>query len=91
MAVANRLDFFTGVTSKVSIDDCCTVDCNDPEEPIVCPSCGFLVLAGNTVRSRRYLSENGFGYLVCSDCYEYETQKMRECVEMKDGSRWRKS
>lgn len=42
------------------------------DEQVNCIHCGNLLPYGNCYTSRRYHSQHGFGYPVCSTCYEEE-------------------
>jgi hypothetical protein len=42
------------------------------EEIIVCAACGKALKFGDAYTSRKILSNGGFGFAVCEDCYEKE-------------------
>ena len=45
---------------------------NDMEEIVVCAACGKALKFGDAYTSRKILSNGGFGFAVCEDCYEKE-------------------
>lgn len=51
----------------------------DMEEKVNCPHCGRKTMVGDTYTSLEFHEQCfGFGYCVCSKCYEKELAKKRE-------------
>lgn len=50
----------------------------DMEEIINCVQCGKEVKVGETYTSLEVHTEIGFGFLVCSECYEKEHKRRNE-------------
>lgn len=46
----------------------------DMEEKVNCASCGKLMEYGDGYTSRIIHTKNGFGYVVCEDCYKKERE-----------------
>lgn len=45
------------------------------DEPVKCAECGNIIKFGDGYASRKHTTENGFGYIVCEECYEKETDR----------------
>lgn len=45
------------------------------DDIIACAACGKLLKFGDSYTSRKILSNGGFGFAVCEDCYEKEFEK----------------
>ena len=51
---------------------------NDMAEIVNCPSCGKELEFGEGYSSQEFHNFAGFGYCVCSDCYEEELDRVRK-------------
>ena len=51
---------------------------NDMDEIINCPHCGKEFPYGESYTSKEIHNKVGFGYPVCSDCYEEEWERKRK-------------
>ena len=49
-----------------------TTYASDMDDIIACAACGKLLKFGDSYTSRKILSNGGFGFAVCEDCYEKE-------------------
>lgn len=47
----------------------------DMEEKVNCAACGKLMEYGDGYTSRTIHTKNGFGYVVCEDCYKKEREE----------------
>lgn len=45
---------------------------NNMNEIVACAACGKALKFGDAYTSRKILSNGGFGFAVCEDCYEKE-------------------
>lgn len=50
--------------------------CDDMDELVRCPSCKKILKFGDSYTSREVLTDVGFGYAVCPDCYEKELKHL---------------
>lgn len=55
----------------------CKTYSDDMGEVINCAQCGKKITFGEGYCSRQIHTKMGFGYSVCEDCYERETQEER--------------
>ena len=49
-----------------------TTYASDMDTVVACAACGKSLKFGDAYTSRKILSNAGFGYAVCKDCYEKE-------------------
>lgn len=75
-----KYNFKTGSYDNYSVPSNWKVRCycDDCSEEINCCSCGKLLKYGESYTSRQIQTRGGFGYAVCSECYDIEFKEERD-------------
>lgn len=51
------------------------------QEAVSCAACGKRIIAGDSYTSLEIHTNMGFGYMVCTDCYNGEIERKRNSYE----------
>lgn len=75
---ASKYNPATGLTVQYSVPKGARLYTDNLDEIIVCADCGKQIRAGDTFTSRTILTDLGFGFMVCPECYENAMNQERK-------------